>query len=306
MRDYADAKQRYERTKPIRGRDEDVRPIGERRRTHEQINKRVQLTGEVSYCATLYGTDVIEYHNNGDITLRTGGWATPSTAEFMHAWGPVSAWKQDNKLWARMATRDGMKVYPINDKLTIRKVDNAPGMGNCYEPVGEVTIMKRVVDREKANAARAPLKPFLGWSKAFLKMSDGWLRHDTRKEVIKFEKFERGSYPVFHYEITENNWLGLYNAISNADPDDYMKLLCHVLRGQMQSEHDTIAETFGYVVHVERYRQPGPMTFTHRYYDSQYSVEKLHKLVYGLADKTQDIHRLIEVEPTNKAIRNTK
>ena len=40
---YKSAQQRWELTKPIRGRDTDVRPIGERRRTWERIEREAAV-----------------------------------------------------------------------------------------------------------------------------------------------------------------------------------------------------------------------------------------------------------------------
>lgn len=297
-RDYKHYQAKYNNTVPIRGRAEDVRPIGERRRTGECITMKKYPCGQVSYCATLYNTDVVEYHNNGQITLRTNGWQTPSTAEFMHEHSPFTVWKQDNKLWARVATPEGVKAYPIGESLTFEMVDGAIG-AQFYEPINKVLINKRVVDRAKAKAAREPLQPFLTWCKSFLAMSDGWVMHETRKEVIPFVKLEGYEHSYFDYPHTANKYKGgerLLEALSYAEPDDYLKLMCCVLN---TADHlrSRVAESFTSHAH-------GRVRVI-EYFDQQYQYEVLHRMVYGLVTKHGDIYTTVQVEPTHKAIGNT-
>ena len=258
MRDYNHYKDKYAKTLPIRGRADDVRPIGIRRYDTERITRKEYLSREVSYCATLHRTDVVEYHNNGEITLRTNGWHTTSTAEFMHTHSPFIVWKQENKLWVRMRTRAGVMCYPVGDELTVRMVD-CEAM-NMYEPTKPVTIMKRVVDRAKANAAREPLRPFLAWAKTFLTMSDGWIMAETRSAVETKHDFFGGSKVA-------------YECMCGATPDGYMGILLALLPG---------------------------------WGDLQFGYKQVRSKVYSISDTANDIHKLVEVQPSSKAVRNAQ
>jgi hypothetical protein len=303
QRDYNHFKAKYHSTVPIRGRDEDVRPIRDRRRTHELITTKKYPCGQVSYCATLYGTDVVEYHNNGQITLRTGGWATPTTAEFMHEQSPFTVWKQDNKLWARVPTPDGVKAFPIGEALTFEMVE-APTHGMAvqfYEPINKVLINKRVVDRAKAKAAREPLQPFLAWCKAFLTMSDGWVMHETRKAALGWEK--RSDRDMWVMPLNHMFEEAVYRTLTEdtvlAPEDNYLLALCRMSSNMWKEKRK--AETYEY----EHVWSGNTHKFTQHFEDYRVDFDAIKRKVYSWSEKFGDIHTTVQVEPTHKAMSNT-
>jgi hypothetical protein len=301
-RSYEFYKAKWDNTKPIRGRAEDVRPIGNRKRTHELVTQKKLLSGEVSYCAVMHGTEVVEYHNNGDITLRTGGWATPLTAEYMYTHSPFGAWKQAGKIWVKVPHAGSVhpdsklfvdkehKFIPIDRELTLRYVGD-----ECYEVVGKKTITKEVVDRAKAKEARQCVQPFLTWAKAFLKMSDGWIMHETRRELLTFTQGD--GWPHFEYKYLK------YEDVCDADPENYAWIMCQVLRCDDSVPHieQKIAATYEY-----HYTMDNKIVHTHSrsFYDRQYDFNQLVTRVYKLVALGADIHRYIEVEPTSKIVWN--
>lgn len=73
------AKQIYDSVKPIRGRSPEVRPLGNRK---DADTYSVRMNGDdVEF--VLYQTPVITYKPNGEIVLRTNGWASVSTHQFI-------------------------------------------------------------------------------------------------------------------------------------------------------------------------------------------------------------------------------
>jgi hypothetical protein len=296
-RDYAHFKAKYNNTVPIRGRSEDVRPIGERRRTHELITTKKYPCGQVSYCATLYGTDVVEYHNNGQVTLRTGGWATPSTADFMHEHSPFTVWKQDNKLWVRVTTPEGVKAFPVGEELTIELVDGGP----YYQPINKVLINKRVVDRAKAKVAREPLQPFLAWCKSFLAMSDGWVMHETRKAALGWEKSsDRDMWVMPLNNIgDEALYLTLTEDTVLAPEDNYLLALCRMSSNLWVEKRQ--AETHEYK-HVW---MGNTHTFTQKFDEYRIEFDAIKRKVYSMSEKFGDIYTTVQVEPGHKAMNNT-
>ena len=105
---YENFKNRYHNTKPIRGRSTEIRPVGQRRRDWEQVVKgyivdegALDVEGGEAYGAHLYQTDCVMYTARGDIYVKTGGWATPCTAEFIGRYLPrdMTCKKQYNKVW---------------------------------------------------------------------------------------------------------------------------------------------------------------------------------------------------------------
>lgn len=291
MTSYEHYKNHWEQTKPIRGRSVDVRPIGERRRDWEQITRKPLVGGEYSYAARLYSTDVVEYLPNGNIILRTGGWETPSTAEFIHEHSPFTSLKQNCKVWVRV---DGV-MYPVGEQLELRYDEDTGG----YAPVNTVLIQKRVVDRAKAKDARAPVMPFLDWAKTFLAMSDGWVMHETRKAAVTYVGVDRPSGFMYEKELVGPPKFA-YERICAATPDEYLKILCTLLREPQAAIELRTAETeeWGGVANQS------PKIFKTHYYDMKFDFTTLKLMVYGIVSGAVNIMTTKEVQPTNKAMTN--
>lgn len=184
---YQNLKQRYTDIKPIRGRAVEVRPWEKRSRDWEQVVQYTRaIDGAVMYAARLHETNVISVAPNGDIHFDSGGWVTPSTAEFMSRvmrdsaglYGAVC--KQANAIWVytgaqRSAT--GQQVY--------RKVPNTGGLTLTYDPATSkydaplTTITKKSVNRPVVKEVRQCLNKFKQFYKTFIKMSDGLISADT-------------------------------------------------------------------------------------------------------------------------------
>lgn len=293
---YETYKAKYENIKPIRGRSPEVRPIGERRRTHEQIVKR----GDI-YSVRLYNTDVVDYLPNGDVIVRTNGWHTPSTAEFIHEHSPFTCWKEGRVLWIRTRNKDGdVKAYPIGNELHMKYV----GWG--YEPATPVVIRKKVVDREKAKAARAPLQPFLQWVKTFLTLSDGWVMHETCKQALGWvcgpgeEQYAR--YPGYTgYERT------LYERLTDPQgcltpEEDYLYVLCCLSKMGVARLADRRAETISWQSESNMQGAARLLTHHRHFHDIQMDFNALRATMYRWVRKYEDIDKIVEVEPTNRAV----
>jgi hypothetical protein len=276
-------KTRYERTKPIRGRAEDIRPIAKRRRDWETIRANPQPDGTTSYACRLYKTDCVEYFADGRVTLRTDEYATNSTAAFIHAYSPWDASKQHNNIWVRVM---GI-MYPIPPKgeLTFQTTDRG------FVPVNHKPVYKRVVDRIKAKQAREPFRPFLNWAKALLSVSDGWIMHETRKTigemswdrsdlVWKLSGFVLKIFPA----VRDNciNWA--------QDEEQYLKLLCYLLR--LGDDCD------------RRLAEGENLTYPVAHYDLKFNFATLQRRVYMIADQMMDIHKVVEAQVGAKSFKN--
>ena len=164
---YESYKYRWETTKPIRGRDTDIRPISKRRRDWEQIVK----VSDTAYAAKLYNTNVVTYHEDGRIDLAIDTWATPLTAEFMTNHSPFIITKQRGNLWAKINGQ--MQIIPAKRQLTVRKENDAWVVLNAPE------VKQIIVDRIKMKQVRERVKPFLTYAETMLKLSDGWVMNDS-------------------------------------------------------------------------------------------------------------------------------
>lgn len=153
---YTEAKAKYESVKPIRGKDDDVRPLGDRRAQHMRIVKN----DDDSYACRLYSTDVATFHKDGRAVFKTGGWGTTSTANFMTSCTPSGWWvsKLNNHIQAYHRQAD--KYYVVQNGFTINT--------NTNEVSGYATPTKQVVNREKSKEMREPFKTFLAFAQTFM------------------------------------------------------------------------------------------------------------------------------------------
>ena len=293
---YESYAKRHETTKPIRGRSEDVRPIGERRRDWETITKKAIDESMYAFSAKLYQTECVEYFPNGDIILRSGGWPTPTTAEFIHTHSPFTCWKQGGKLWIRVDT----KAIPLTAELRM----NWKG-GHDYEPAEKVVINKQVVDRDKAKAAREPFKPFLQFAKTMLAISDGWVMHETCKQVLGWKGDKPEDYTYAMEKLYESQ---LYATLTAPQQEidvqqRYLQILCRMTSGDlMENDGRRVAESFMYTT---QWGNNAPVQRQREFYDYKISFEKLKRKVYSAVEKKADIHRVVQVEPTDKGMYGT-
>jgi len=281
---------KYNNTKPIRGRSTDVRPIGQRRRDWETIISR-DVDGGKSYIANLYNTDCVEYFPDGDIVLRCGQWATPTTAEFIHEHSPFRCFKRYKKLWIQ----NQEELLPINGELRLKYLGEDKG----WQPAQEIVIKQQVVDKQLAKAARAPLMPFLNFGEAFLKMSDGWIMHETRIQAgVKINAW--GSYN--HDKITDRNYEKLYDHITTCDESEYLYILCYLL----QDSYDVLSRRLAKVEVMKMNEgRADEWERNNEFYDYRYTQTILRGRVFNIAKQAREIHKIVEVKPSGKAVTNT-
>ena len=174
-------KDRYHNTKPIRGRSVECRPIGKRARDWEQVVKRyiveegaLDVEGGEAYGAHLYRTDCVMYLANGSIHIKTDGYETPTTAEFINRYLPrdMRCFKQYNKIWVKY--RD--QSYVLDSKRAT--VFNYHNLLDVYEIENPIQLEQKVIDRTKMKTARDKLKGFRDYAKVMLKLADGWLGNE--------------------------------------------------------------------------------------------------------------------------------
>lgn len=294
MSNYKFYKDKWESIKPIRGRAVDVRPAGKRSRDWETITRKVLTDGDGNTIATFgakfHNTECVQYFPNGDIVLRTNGWNTPSTAEFIHEHSPFTCFKAHNKLWIRLRRQPDLLtmvnnevMYPLPTELKLRCVVE----NNIYEPEDAKPIKQRVVDRAKAKAARAPMQPFLQFVKTFLAMSDGWVMHETMLEFFDMTDFGYRLKPAFSPNAGASS-KALLQEISNAKPDDYLFWLC-VLSREVNYLEQRKVQTQG----VRDFMMERRFAFT-----------VFKALVEKFVRDCADIYMEIEVEPSAKARTN--
>jgi hypothetical protein len=182
--DFADAKKHYESVVPIRGRSQVVKPAGKNRRfswyTIEKNMKSIEDgspvgTWQESYGIRVYGSDLVEFLPNGNITLRTSKWASPttmsvlyySTASFGSVFSERGKWYFTNKAG---------KSYVFYGELPLHNKDGV------YEPITITQEHKHRVDRKAMNARARKYKAFTDYATQMLLIEP----NVTRLEMAEF------------------------------------------------------------------------------------------------------------------------
>ena len=184
---YERYKSMWEETKPIRGRADDVRPIGERRRDWELVVRGVESAdkdGEVVYWygAQLYQTVVVKYLSNGEVVLNIDHWNTMSTSDFMQKHGPFRTVRKNSMIWIRVPHNGGgVKHIPIPENTEVRLkwergTDDGP---SNWHLLTELKVKQRIIDRAKSKEIRDKIRKFTKYAETMLKLSDGWIRAET-------------------------------------------------------------------------------------------------------------------------------
>lgn len=285
--------------KPIRGRSEDVRPIGKRTRDHEAV-VRIERDGVVSYGAKLYDTVCVEYFPDDTMIIRCGGWSTPSTAEFISDHG-FYCWKQYGKLWVRL--REGEQVVPVTSDGV--KFVIVHGKWQLAEPL---VIKKAVVDKAKAKDAREPLMPFINFVKTFLTLSEGWVMHETCKQALGWvgDSADQYRYATKDTYITERE---LFDKLMREPNDEtyLFALCCFAQVGSVKLTHDSgdrrLAEEFEYDV---TFNPQHTWKTTNKFYDVRIHFGRLKQRIYKWVHDYSNVHKTVEVTPTNKAMQNVR
>jgi hypothetical protein len=315
---YYKYKELYESVKPLRGKTEDIRPFGNRRRTHERICIRPQPDGTTAYAARLYDTDVVTVYPDSTFDVTDGGWTTSTSAAFISValrTVNVYASKVRNKVW----------VY---DHKTPTKfpVGKEP-LRLCADPVltpvdADYTMQVKVMDRKATAEVYAKMQPFFDWMTTFLKMSDGWLMHDTRKQMLGIDTEKRayampvqapsGAYPppelaLWQQSRFNTNWV-LNNAenrkklldwFCNLHPDDYLFTFCLIAYSphdgsRYQQEDDTRR-----VAEKTKSSYMG-RDFPIHYYDTKQDIARIKREIQKIIKHEDSFKKIVDKKPDSK------
>jgi len=259
----------YESIKPIRGRSADIRPLGDRRRDWERVEK----IDEDTYAYHLYQTNCVTIKRDNSITLTTNGWNSISTAEFMTSWSPFIVMRKSRVLWAFI---NGVYI-PLLKPLTIRRDEH-----NRLVP-DEVTYLVRVLNKQRTKEARKLFDPFLKFSKSILKLSDGWINNETRLLT------QEGRLDTLTKKGMQMKSFSEWTTYTSTDESMYMMMLCELTdlirpiesRGKQRSSG-------GYYM-----------------YDHRFSYEAIRRKLYKMQeDQDFGLFDVTRVSPSDKCMKN--
>jgi len=300
-RGYEFYKNKWENTKPIRGRSVDVRPIDNRRRYRdwETIEKR-QVNGQDVYACHLYQTDVVMYYPDGSIGLRIDSWATPTTADFMSCHSPFYICKRYNRIWVYPKGHSVDEAYPIPETEELRLVMGEDG---SYKPDRPIKIEKVVIDRTKAKEAREKIKPFIDWAKSFNRLTDGWVMQDTREQFAKYEQKVEHNWATLkvNYGLPEGmvmyRWTGsvegfdvnrAYEYLQTCSDDGWMRMYLVLTDDKDRAEESRLVKQ----VKIDAENNHRMM----KLYDVKFRWETIQSQIYNMVHNAVDTTKKIEVD----------
>ena len=162
---HAEALAHWESVNPIRGRRDDERPIGDRRKSHMKIARNLDTV-----ICVLYETNVITFHPDNTITVCVPEeWRTNSTADF------ISAVLRDNLYYAGLKDNDVVvsldipqRLFRIGEKTRFKLVPNGLELIE-----GNIVRNTHAVNRKVMNAARKSIGEYLTYQRGSHKVREG-------------------------------------------------------------------------------------------------------------------------------------
>jgi len=212
---YALAKNLHDSTKPIRGRDPEIRPLGNRR---DADSYWVRMDGD-DVVFMLYKSPVITYKPDGGVVLTPDAYSTVSTHQFFHRVLGVGAQASRNTSVITL----GDKRYTVRgkDKLTLKMVDEK---WECVE--GAKTQYAWHLNRQEANNVRARYKEFRTYFKGMVAL---------RTEEIHIQYYNNSLSGI---RISAQELASAFGVEGYDDPDKMI--------GHMRHMHDLPQRHFNY------------------------------------------------------------
>lgn len=180
LNSYAEAKEHFDKVLPIRGRREEIKPLGEKRRFAWYTIRKNTIANQYegneynTYACNLYGSDCVEFFPDGAVHIKTMGWHTPTTMAFVNYvtrnFGFMNSF---NGKWYWRVTATG-KHYPMpsnyrgQDATPLILKPNADGI---LEPINQEPEHKYKVSRKAMNAIRKKYEEFRDYARVTLSIS---------------------------------------------------------------------------------------------------------------------------------------
>lgn len=181
IKSYAEAVKYWENTKPIRGRKEDVRPIGWRSYTHNTIAKGNK--GEI--VCTFNNQPTVTFYKDGRVDIKNFSYNTVSTTYFLDSlftWHKLRAYIYDHSLVLNLSGHE-RRVQP--DSTITLQMDEA---GN-YHFVKDAVNYTHKINRKETNNVRAKFDDFRAYVSGLLKLrGDEAYRREELENVLGEDK----------------------------------------------------------------------------------------------------------------------
>jgi hypothetical protein len=213
MHSFAEAKNKWDETVPIRGRTVECRPLGRNRaRSDYEIKKHWRViedgclgTYTESYTARLWNTDYVEWFSNGNLFVRTGGYSSPSINAVINysvadTYGQLYSY--NGKPYFK--TKDGKSYVVTHEGLMLEQTgEGEHGKVKLMRPINPKQEHKYRANRKAMNAIRKRYAKFIDYGKAMFSI-------DTTLP----EKEQTSVKGWYYYNFTNRGW-AIEEAIKN-------------------------------------------------------------------------------------------
>lgn len=162
---YADALRKYNNTKPIKGRDEDKRPLGERRDVDTYSIRKNVWNENIEL--VLYQTPVVKFTPDDEVILNIDNWPSASTCQFI---GQVLKSVSANRVRGDVVLHfiGGAKfVLPRKGELVL--VKNSHGH---WHPTQKQQRFDLRINRKGANNVRKRVTQFKNYLSGMMKLKE--------------------------------------------------------------------------------------------------------------------------------------
>jgi len=162
IRTYAEAIKKFNDAKPIKGRTEDKRPLGERRDVDTYSVRKNVWTDAIEL--VLYQTPVVKFTVEDEVILRIDNWPSSSTCQFITRVLGVNANRVRGDVVLHFA--DGSKaMMPAQGELALVRAGNG-----AWLPKVKQTLYDYRVNRKEANNVRKMVSQFKDYLAGVVKL----------------------------------------------------------------------------------------------------------------------------------------
>lgn len=163
IRDYAQAKKIHDSIKPLRGRNPEKRPLGQRRDA-DTYSIRINAAGDVE--CVLYQTPVVTFKQDGTVLLYTGGYNTTSTNQFISEVLGFGAYRQCKHMIITPNFSSEKHVI-VGDKVLLRPTTS---LGRRWDVEQAEKLYGYRMDRAQANSVMARYADFVSYFNGMVKV----------------------------------------------------------------------------------------------------------------------------------------
>lgn len=183
VRTYAEALKKFDNAKPIKGRAEDKRPLGERRDVDTYSIRKNVWTDAIEL--VLYQTPVVKFTVEDEVILRIDNWPSASTCQFITRVLGVNANRVRGDVVLHFA--DGSKaMMPAKGELALVRAGNG-----AWLPKETQTLYDYKVNRKEANNVRKMVSQFKDYLAGVIKLKGEEVvlglgtYYEERKQVVR-------------------------------------------------------------------------------------------------------------------------